>query len=337
MFFITPSYCKNFRCSAGQCSDNCCIGWEIGIDADTLDFYRSVGGTFGERLQKNISADGTFILQNERCPFLNGKNLCDIIINCGEEHLCQICRDHPRYFEWYPDRKEGGIGLSCEEAARLILTTDEVVYDVTEVDEEPEEADEELYRLLCAQRDGLLEITDRTDRPAAEVFSSLLVSALALQTQLDGTSPEPLCDMPSDTAVSSLCSLFSDFEPIDEEWESRCATVLHKDTHAFSPLTPQENAYLVNLCRYFLWRYFLKGTFDGEVLSKVKFAVVSTLVIRILCEGKTDLHTWITQSKLYSKEMEYSDENRDLFCDYTYEKQVLSTPALLKILREVLQ
>ena len=118
MIFRVPFYYNTFKCIADKCSDNCCIGWEIEIDSDTAEYYKSVGGAFGKRLSENISEENSFILKGERCPFLNEKNLCDIIINCGEEHLCQICRDHPRYFEWFADKKEGGIGLCCEEAAR---------------------------------------------------------------------------------------------------------------------------------------------------------------------------------------------------------------------------
>lgn len=43
-----PSYYKNFRCIGSACTDNCCIGWEIEIDADTLAYYQTVSGSFGE-------------------------------------------------------------------------------------------------------------------------------------------------------------------------------------------------------------------------------------------------------------------------------------------------
>ena len=151
MLFYTPDYYNKFRCIADKCTDNCCIGWEIEVDSDTAEYYRSVQGEFGHRLNENISDSDTFILKGERCPFLNENNLCDIIINCGEEHLCQICRDHPRFFNWYGDVKEGGIGLSCEEGARLILESDSVSFCKGEVQEEPEEVDGELFDFLCCR------------------------------------------------------------------------------------------------------------------------------------------------------------------------------------------
>ena len=52
-----PSYYKDFRCIAGACSDNCCIGWEIDIDPQTDAFYQSVGGDFGCRLNQDILRD----------------------------------------------------------------------------------------------------------------------------------------------------------------------------------------------------------------------------------------------------------------------------------------
>ncbi|MBQ3087041.1 MAG: flagellin lysine-N-methylase [Clostridia bacterium] len=336
MLFVTPSYYKKFRCIADRCSDNCCIGWEIDIDPDTAAYYRAVGGAFGERLQRNISSDSVFILQNERCPFLNDKNLCDIMITCGEEHLCQICRDHPRFFEWYADRKEGGVGLSCEEAARLILTTDTETYDVTEVDEEPEETDAELFSFLCNHRERLLNILQADGLSVADKFCEILLCAQAVQESLDGGPIASVADADRFDDLSALIQLFADFEPIDATWTMQYNAVRSRQQCTFAPCTKEEEAYLVNLCRYFLWRYFLKGVFDGEVLSKVKFAVVSALFIRIMCDGKTDLHTWVNSSKLYSKQMEYSDENRDLFYDYTYEKDVLTVQGIKQLIRSVL-
>ena len=78
-----PDYYSLFRCIAGRCRHNCCIGWEIDVDGDSLAAYDQIGGEMGERLHKCIDRSGEmphFILgEQERCPFLNGKNLCDLI------------------------------------------------------------------------------------------------------------------------------------------------------------------------------------------------------------------------------------------------------------------
>ena len=44
---IYPNYYDHFTCIADKCKHNCCIGWEIDIDDDTMDIYDSIGGEFG--------------------------------------------------------------------------------------------------------------------------------------------------------------------------------------------------------------------------------------------------------------------------------------------------
>ena len=38
-----PAYYKAFRCIGSDCTENCCIGWEIDVDEDTLAYYKSIG------------------------------------------------------------------------------------------------------------------------------------------------------------------------------------------------------------------------------------------------------------------------------------------------------
>lgn len=127
-----PVYYSNFKCIANKCKDNCCIGWEIDIDNNTLDKYKSIKGEFGKRIRSGITkCNNTHCFkldEKERCVFLNENNLCDIIINLGEENLCQICTDHPRYINEYLHITEYGIGTACEEVCRIILSQQEPVY-----------------------------------------------------------------------------------------------------------------------------------------------------------------------------------------------------------------
>lgn len=134
-----PEYFHRFACKGSACSDNCCIGWEIDVDKTTLKKYGKVGGTLGKKLAENIVKDGEvshFSLNCGRCPFLNNQNLCDIIINLGEGMLCDICREHPRFYTKVGDVLYCGVGLSCEAAAELVLSEREVrgyVFEDTEV------------------------------------------------------------------------------------------------------------------------------------------------------------------------------------------------------------
>ncbi len=336
MKLIMPSYCTSFKCSADRCSDNCCIGWEIDIDDKTADFYSRVSGDFGTRLTKNIAHGecSSFILKGERCPFLNDENLCDIIINLGEECLCQICSDHPRYYEWFGEIKEGGVGLCCEEAAKLILTAENPTEftgdDVP--DEESDEFDEGLFALLYKARTIIFAILTDEEYSIKERVTELLSFSEKLQLNIDNyydIIPEAyeLLDEDRGGMLSVLKSLTA-LESIDEGWtayldESICA-------YEITELREDITIYQRNLLIYYTYRYFLKGVFDGEILSKVKLACVSTAIISYLVSReKADFTGTVNICKLFSKQTEYSQENIDLLCEMFYEKDFFESGKII--------
>ena len=125
MNVYVPEYYPQFHCIASKCRNTCCAGWEIDIDPESLSRYQRLTGAFGARVRQGISLEGTahFILtEHERCPLLNKDGLCDLILHEGEGALCQICRDHPRFRNYFSGRVEMGLGLVCEEAAHIILS-----------------------------------------------------------------------------------------------------------------------------------------------------------------------------------------------------------------------
>ena len=53
-----PSYYKDFRCIASDCTENCCICWEIDVDEDTLAYYKSIGSDCAPRSRRQTSRRG---------------------------------------------------------------------------------------------------------------------------------------------------------------------------------------------------------------------------------------------------------------------------------------
>lgn len=136
MKLLAPSYYKNFKCIADKCKHSCCIGWEIDIDDDTLDLYADIEEPYGEVIRDSVDFDDVphfRLTDEERCPHLDSAGLCKIITEFGEDHLCDICTDHPRFYEDTKKGKTVGIGMSCEEACRIILTSED--YRIVEIDE----------------------------------------------------------------------------------------------------------------------------------------------------------------------------------------------------------
>jgi len=124
MITVAPDYYRDFHCIADKCRHSCCVGWEIEVDPGTLP--RFLNDPF---VSPHIACDAEgnaqiALLEGDRCPFLRADGLCEMIVRNGEDSLCGICRDHPRFRSFWTGRVELGLGLVCEEAARLILGRD---------------------------------------------------------------------------------------------------------------------------------------------------------------------------------------------------------------------
>lgn len=303
MKLIVPDYYSRFRCIAGDCKHSCCIGWEIDIDEDTLQEYDRVDGTLGQRLQTDIDRSGEtahFILgENERCPFLNKENLCDIIIGLGEQALCDICDAHPRFRNEFSDRTEMGLGLCCEAAAKLILTTDTPMQlTVLEDDGETEETDEAEEYLFAVRRNAFAIAQDR-EFPLAERMEHL----------------SDFFDFPLPEANPQYwAEVYLALERLDENWTAALESLQSE----FSPKEfPQWESALEQLLVYFLYRHLPAALYDGDVASKIAFAVLSTCMIAWLCAAKDEcsFDDLLEFVRMYSSEIEYSDENPETLFD----------------------
>jgi len=126
---ICPDFYERFACRAGDCRHSCCRGWEIDVDSESDEYYKEVSGELGDKLRRSITRDGEgahFALTgDERCPFLRADGLCELIIELGEDALCDICALHPRFYEDLVDTELCGLGLSCEAVCALLLESGE--------------------------------------------------------------------------------------------------------------------------------------------------------------------------------------------------------------------
>ncbi|WP_295073676.1 flagellin lysine-N-methylase [Ruminococcus sp.] len=337
MIYRTPEYCRDFRCIAGKCKDSCCKGWEIDIDTDTVRYYESVGGEFGKRLRDNIR-DGCFVLtEDERCPFLNAKGLCDIYTELGEDKLCRICSDHPRYFEWFEGLKEGGVGLCCEAAAELILSRP---FELSETDTPYEEAaggyDDELFELILSARSDMFRVLSDETVPLADAISDILDIAADTQESIDMPFPD------NDTVacshdLSRIFGCFSELEPIDENWLPYIKDCTEK-LNCLPEHDSSADIYLRRIAQYLIFRYLLKSVYDGEILGYTKFAAVSIIVISSLFRYSAlkgtvlNLSEYAEIAKNYSKETEYCEENMEKLLELFADEPFFSISALKDLL-----
>ena len=127
MKIYAPKYYGEFACIADKCTHSCCVGWEIYIDPRTMERYRALDSAYADEIRKSIEGgdEPRFrMCADGRCPHLDERGLCRIIIDSGEEYLSDICREHPRFYNESTRGIEVGLGMACEEAARIILSSD---------------------------------------------------------------------------------------------------------------------------------------------------------------------------------------------------------------------
>ena len=324
MFTIKPDFYDSFKCIADKCTDSCCIGWEIDVDDVALEKYNKINTDFGEKICSQIikSEDGSScfsLCENERCPFLNKKNLCDIIINCGEDYLCDICREHPRFYEWFAGVTECGLGLCCEEVCRILLENEEPFSLVEESDGEEivfenqeDIAESDLYIFLSAFREKLFEILFDKDMS----FEEKLVKVLSKTEEFCGEK------IIIRNYKNSL-EVYKKTEPIDEKWNAFIEALnnnfenIIKIEEEFQEKTKGDMLYS-KILAYIIYRNFIKAVFDKSIKERICFAVESVRFI-YLCDMKTyfengelTLNDRVENLKNWSKQVEYSDENTEL-------------------------
>ncbi len=269
---IAPNYYTKFHCIADKCHHSCCIGWEIDIDEDTLDFYQSIGGDFGNKLREHIENDGEsthfcLVGKEERCPFLKENGLCEMILTLGEDALCDICREHPRFYHVLSDRDEVGLGLCCEEAARLILSQEEdTVLEIIDDDGEKE--------ALTAWETKLFSLRE-------QLFDILQNREKTLDTRAQEMLTFSHANFPSKTP-SEWCDIFLSLEQLDPTWKEGLEGLRHLQDEDFSDFEKPFEKLLL----YFLYRHTAEAQDKDDFSARVAFAYLGYHIIRLLCAAK---------------------------------------------------
>ena len=198
---------------------------------------------------------------------------------------------------------------------------------VTEAVSGGEEADydEEAMAVLKTTRETVLDILADTRRPVGESLALALLYGYQAQSELDGQESQPF---DADAALESiqeflkpadaaaLPEFFLSLEILTDTWRNRL-------------LAPNpgkwEDGYR-NLARYFVERYWLQAVSDYDLYSRVKFAVVSCLLVRQLGGNLQET------AQLYSKEIENDADNVDAILDAAYTHPAFTDDKLLGIL-----
>ena len=272
MILRVPEYYDEFSCIASRCKDSCCAGWEIDIDDESYEYYRSVEGPFGDRLRESmfVAEDGGYRFKlkgPKRCAMLNDNNLCDLYTALGEEALCEVCTEYPRFSLVYGQVEQKALSLSCEEVGRILFgrTEPELLIDIElPGDCEDDEEDPQYVAFMeWVQKEAVailqnreLSITERTreflawcDRVQTIINYSQAKDDLSIleawknqdadreireweQKNIEGKE-KPARNL----SYEDFCDrfeIFLDMEELDEEWintKAEFEQIYHEDTY----------------------------------------------------------------------------------------------------------
>ena len=285
----TPNYYKKFNCIAGECKHSCCIGWEIDIDEETLEFYEAMEGKEGKKLRESISYDGTphFKLKDGgKCQNLRDDGLCQIICDHTESVLCDICADHPRFRNFFEDFTEVGLGLCCEAAAQIILNEEEAF----SIDTDIKKASDDEEKFCLKQRQKAFDILRNREKNIGARFDEL-AQTFGVSTEFD---------------LAETVEQYLSLERLDEEWTEYLEGIKDFDKKIFEDESYSKK--FENLACYFVFRHFTDGIYDDDYEERIRFVLMSCYLIGAMVQSGKNIEEVV---RMYSSEVEYSEENME--------------------------
>ena len=362
MYYRKPHYYEKFFCTADQCPDTCCAGWQIVIDENSLEKYSNVSGDFGIRLLNSIDwREGIFEQYDKRCSFLNSENLCDIYKELGAEALCDTCRLYPRHIEEFENLREFSLSLSCPVAAKMILECQEPVKFLEEQDEQEEcEDDFEdfdflLFDCLLEVREKLFSIVQNRKIPVEKRMFCVLRTAKNLQDALDEGElfeRDFISDMElylqeeikefSGSFYETVQVLRKDLlrlEVLREEWKANlkaAENLFQKGEIWYMDKRERYKAEIKNtigqeqwdiykeqLLMFFLYTYFCGAVYDDMIYSKGVLSVTSVF--------------WIEEITFWNwaKDERIIEEKNILETAYRYAREIEHSDENLNLLEEI--
>ena len=290
MISLYPTFYHTFQCKANQCHHTCCQKWTIDVDEETAKLYQTLPTPLGEDLRKFMTVDdeGYYFMFSDKqptCPLLREDGLCRVVLELGEDSLCDTCHMHPRFYKYIEDLELCGVGLSCEESVEKLLAT---------------EGDQLLFTI--EDDDG--EFTAK-DRPVLENIFDLLAL---------GISPA-ICQFTPNHSIrycQKLISVYKETEPIDEEWtkqlahlEDMLSSTTAMNTTDLLTLDAQETATLNKVYQYILYRQ-IDMLAEYSLESLVRYAFDATVFIALLTHQFGNLPE---QIRRWSEQIEYDEDN----------------------------
>ena len=299
MLLEYPLFYPDFACIGKACKDSCCRDWLIDIDFETAEKYQNMGGALGEKLRRKLhKKDGEFYFDVEkdgRCPFLQEDGLCEIQRCRGEEALSKVCDAYPRRESMVYPYMQLDLHLSCEEAAKAILSwkgelireelEDERLSEKENISENStrESGQDELLVSLLAFRQGLWKALPDFPKDISGFFAELKTvflqgeellfyenKAFPYGEELEALEQGLRSSFFSEESFREYCKMNEEIQGRGEQWKNFLG-IYHRAEKDLpekmqSHYGEREGIFLEELCRYYTFRYLMTGLKKKSIL-----------------------------------------------------------------------
>lgn len=133
---LVPKYVTQFHCLGNECPDTCCSAWSINVDKDTFQQYRRIEQPvlkplikqYLTQLDRNSYDKHAKIglrKEDSHCGLHAKDGMCMVQQHFGEDALSDTCYIYPRSVVQFANHLQQSLTLSCPEAARLALSSED--------------------------------------------------------------------------------------------------------------------------------------------------------------------------------------------------------------------
>jgi lysine-N-methylase len=279
------------------------------IDPETLKNYKNNQTDYSSALKRGVNFKKSKFKtdKNRRCAFLNKDGLCEIISNLGEQSLCQVCRDHPRFRSFFDGVIETGLGFCCEEATRIILSTKSKIEKVLVSDDKHENETCFIEQNILEFREKVLDIIQDRNININQRLQNLILFCHSSFCLKD---------------FGKVVKLFLSFERLNKTWSNRLKS-LRK-----TQLTLLTDESLSVYCEHFLVNSFYRHLYTAEDTISARAITLAIIVCWWVVKSIYDSEKSVDDFSLvcdvvrsFSCEVEYSNENLNRLFAY-FEKYI---------------
>lgn len=188
---LAPEYFKKFECIGDKCEYTCCSGWTITVDKDTYEKYQRIDEK-AKKYKKEVFSPlaNNYVIRNKqdkkkfsrnnyakinlienKCPFLDEKQLCSIYKELGPNNMPVTCKVYPRHKSKLNNTYEISLTISCPEVVKLaLLNENPMAFEYIEVEKTS------AYDFLDKEFNN----EDNTNKPEYKYFWDIRIAAISI-------------------------------------------------------------------------------------------------------------------------------------------------------------